>query len=124
MVTETVRQTEPRARRLFSERTLTDRFWRVTCLLLALGLLWAVGIFCVLSFRNAWQANASADLTQDVRFETDRLLLLLRQSESYQRGYLLTGNGGFLESYDRKVKLVPASVTRRSVSRASSCSLR
>ena len=111
MATETILQTEPRARRLFSEKALTERFWRVTCLLLALGALWAVSIFCVYSFRNTWRANASAELTQNVRFETDRLLLLLRESEAYQRGYLLTGNDDFLEFYDHKVKLAPASVT-------------
>jgi len=112
MTTETILRIDPHAGPLLSDRSLTERFWRVTCLLLAIVVLWAVGLLCVYSLQNARQANASAELSQNIRFETDNLLLLLRKSETYQRGYLLTGNDNFRDSYVRALNLVPLSIGR------------
>ena len=73
------------------------RFWRLACLMVAICVVWGVGLFCALSLRDAWQANTAAVHAQDVRFETERLLLLLRESETGERGFLLTGDGDFLQ---------------------------
>jgi PAS domain S-box-containing protein len=99
------------ARRL-PAKLLIDRFSRLVCLSLAICLIWGVGLFCVYSLQDAWKANVLAEHAQNVRFETDRLLLLLRESETGQRGYLLTGDNDFLNSYNRNVELAPLSITR------------
>ncbi len=120
MTTETTLQIEPQARRLQREQNLTERLWRVACLLLAVGILWGVGLFCVYSLRNAWQANSAAETSHNVEDETEHLLLLLRESEAYQRGYLLTGENSFRESYNRAVDRVPGSIARLRELRADS----
>jgi PAS domain S-box-containing protein len=111
MTLEATIETPSSSPKPLAARLLNDRSWRLTCFSLAVCLIWSVGLFCVYSLRDAWQAGASAEHAQDVRFETDRLLLLLRESETGQRGYLLTGDDDFLKPYDRAVQLAPISIS-------------
>jgi diguanylate cyclase (GGDEF)-like protein len=67
----------------------------------------------VLISRAVSQMARSQDMAAQVgtvQIESDRVLDLLVEAESGQRGYLLTGEPGFLESYEAAVAQVPAAL--------------
>src|SRR6185295_16441190 len=93
-------------------RLRAKRSWRLICLALAMSLIWGVGLACVYSLREASQADASAEYAYKVNFEASRLVLLLHDGETDQRGYLLTGNEEFLKGYNEVSQLAPQSLAR------------
>ncbi|MCW2697304.1 MAG: histidine kinase [Modestobacter sp.] len=67
----------------------------------------------VLISRAVSQMARSEDMAGQVttvQIESDRVLDLLAEAESGQRGYLVTGQPGFLESYEAAVAQVPAAL--------------
>jgi diguanylate cyclase (GGDEF)-like protein len=67
----------------------------------------------VLISRAVDQIRGGKDMAAQVgavQIESDRVLNLLYEAESEQRGYLLTGEPGFLESYEAAVAQVPAAL--------------
>ena len=71
----------------------------------------------VLISRAVGQMHRSEDMAAqvvEIQIESDRVLDLLVEAESGQRGYLLTGRRDFLGSYEAAVVQVPAALERMS----------
>jgi diguanylate cyclase (GGDEF)-like protein len=90
----------------------TGGWWLATAAMLGIAVLLLQE---VLTSRAGSQMVRSDDMAAhvgDVQIESDHLLDLLVEAESGQRGYLLTGQLDFLESYQAAAVQVPAAVER------------
>jgi PAS domain S-box-containing protein len=56
-------------------------------------------------------ANAEAARNRQILTSTERLLSLILDAETGQRGFLLTGDERYLDPYDRAVKAIPAELS-------------
>ena len=67
------------------------------------------------SFQNSQSRRAAADesnASRQIRDTTDELLSLLKDAETGQRGYLLTGREAYLEPYNSAVAAIPTLLVR------------
>jgi methyl-accepting chemotaxis protein len=81
---------------------------------LALSVLIAL-LIGYLSYRNALDVASAArqlQISQEVRASTVDLLSALKDAETGQRGFLITGDTQFLEPYDQALIDIPAILRR------------
>ena len=69
-------------------------------------LMLALSIFIYRSSADAAAASAKVDHTHQVIEKTDLVLSLLRDAESWGRGYMMTGNDSYLNSTAKARELV------------------
>jgi PAS domain S-box-containing protein len=84
----------------------------VSMLLLASAMVVAIGLLSFQSSDSRRTAASEANVSRQIRNDTDDLLLLLADAESAQRGYLLTGNDSYLQPYQTAVTAVPIVIER------------
>jgi signal transduction histidine kinase len=82
--------------------------WIVLAIVLLLLLSVAGAVFLIIDNR---QSGSAIIRTQNVQAAAFRLLALMQQAESGQRGYLLTGKDQYLEPFTRSVELVPSALS-------------
>ncbi len=78
--------------------------------IVALVLLAMVGV-SYRQFRQYTRANAGVARSRDIVTSLDRLLESVAVAESGQRGFLLTGEEGYLEPYNRAIQEIPAQLS-------------
>jgi len=71
----------------------------------------AVSFISYVSLRNSTSANQLVQHAQEVIYQIAGLDSLIDDAESNQRGYLLTGDEGFLQAYDDSVQDVARSMS-------------
>jgi len=72
----------------------------------------AIGLLSYRDWNTYDDLARSVDHARAVVDQTEYLLSLLKDAESGQRGYLLTGNEQYLESYDAALPTIPPGVKR------------
>ncbi len=70
------------------------------------------GYVTFLSFQRVNRDNAQVEGSQHVLLETERLMALLVDAETGQRGYLYTGDPHYLEPYTQAIKQVDGQLDR------------
>jgi signal transduction histidine kinase len=78
----------------------------------AMAAIWAFGAFSYVNTRVLVATNDGVEHAHEVRFQAEHLLGLLRDAETGQRGYLITGDVNFLEPYRTAVAETPIALTR------------
>ena len=78
------------------------REWRSVVLPLAIGFLLLLGVIAATAWFGAQRglANAAVQRTLDIELRLSRVLSLMQDAETGQRGYLLTGDEGYLLPYE------------------------
>lgn len=76
------------------------RFIRSSVLWVAVLLIWALGAFTYFTLHELTATGLEADRAQNVRYEAERLLSLLKDAETGQRGFIITGDDAYLEPYE------------------------
>ncbi len=79
------------------------REWRSVVLPLAIGFVLLIGVLAALAWFSAerGEANAATQRTLDIELRLSRVLALLQDAETGQRGYLLTaGDAAYLAPYE------------------------
>lgn len=89
----------------FGEDPLQRRalFWSI----FGLGMLLLIGLIAAWTVRQVSISDSWVDHTREVISNTDELLAYLKDAESAQRGYILTGQEIYLEPYQVAVSRVP-----------------
>jgi PAS domain S-box-containing protein len=95
---KTARQTIPQRKELLS-------------LLLALGLVLLVAIFTYRAWSAYGRRGQELEITQQIISVTNELLSSLKDAETGQRGFLLTGDDRYLEPYRRASIEIPAALS-------------
>jgi signal transduction histidine kinase/CheY-like chemotaxis protein/CHASE3 domain sensor protein len=75
-----------------------------------IGALLAAAVIAILSYRSLITRSDAADAmnhTKQVQEETERVLSALRDGETGQRGFLITGSDRYLEPYERGREQLP-----------------
>lgn len=96
-------------------KQLVPRFWSPRLLVLlgiCILLLLAAGAFAMRSLATVSAGNAWLVHTQHVRLELGRILQLLTDIETSERGYLVSRDGDFLEPYEAALPVLPAELRR------------
>ena len=81
-------------------------FWSI----LGLGMLVLIGLIAAWTLRQVSISDSWVDHTREVISNTDELLAYLKDAESAQRGYILTGQEIYLEPYQATVSKVPSAL--------------
>jgi PAS domain S-box-containing protein len=81
-------------------------------LFLALALVVCVAVFSYRSWDAFGRRSDQLTITQEVVASTNALLSDLKDAETGQRGYLLTGRDRYLEPYRRAITNIPETLTR------------
>lgn len=76
------------------------RFIRSSAIWIAVLLVWALGAFTYLTLRDLIATGMEADRVHNVRYEAERLLSLLKDAETGQRGFIITGDEVYLDPYE------------------------
>jgi PAS domain S-box-containing protein len=91
---------------------LWGRNARIAGLVVCLLLIAAVSLTSYFSLLNSIEANRSIRHAQRVMYEIAKLAETMDETESAQRGYLLTGDKSFLRDYDDSVQRISASLSK------------
>jgi len=84
------------------------REWRSVVLPLAIGFLLLLGVIAVTTWFGAQRglANIAVQRTLDIELRLSRVLSLMQDAETGQRGYLLTGDEGYLLPYETAIRAI------------------
>ena len=86
-----------------------DKRW-VVGLFMSLTIITGVGVITNRSFTLLTDASRRLEHSYQTLYQIERLTSVLKDATSQQRGYLLTGDPGFVESYDTDTKSVSDTV--------------
>ena len=98
-----------------TETRRPPRFWSprlVVLLVICVSLLSAVAAFAMRSLATVSAGNAWLVHTEHVRLELGRILQLLTDIETAERGYVVSRDGQFLEPYETALPALPAELSR------------
>lgn len=76
-----------------------------------LGMLVSIGLIAAWTLRQISISDSWVDHTREVIRNTDEILAYLEDAESAQRGYILTGQGTYLEPYQAAVAKLPSALS-------------
>jgi len=82
----------------------------VAMLAVSLTLVVAIAVAVYQNSRQREAANQQSQISQNLHDDTGELLSLLKDAETGQRGYLLTGRGKYLEPYHQAISAIPGVV--------------
>ena len=80
-------------------------------LILAIGLVMFIGIMTYANWVGFRRSNEQQDITRRIVRATNTLLSTLKDAETGQRGFLLTGQENYLEPYHDAVSRIPQELT-------------
>ncbi|MEN3977239.1 CHASE3 domain-containing protein [Emcibacter sp. SYSU 3D8] len=92
--------------------TRRQRLLRHFAFWLSILVIWSAGALAYVSARSVIEADEMADHAQDVRYQTELLLSLLKDAETGQRGYIITGADHYLEPYRAGLAKVPDTLSQ------------
>jgi diguanylate cyclase (GGDEF)-like protein len=92
----------------------TGGWWLATAALLGIAVLLMQEVLTSRAGSQMLRSDGMAAQVGELQMESDHVLDLLVEAESAQRGHLLTGQLGFLQSYDAVAAQVPAALERMS----------
>ncbi len=98
-----------------TETKRVPRFWSprlLVLLVVCVLLLIAAAMFTMRSLATVSAGNAWLVHTQRVRLELGRVLQLLTDIETAERGYVVSRDGQFLEPYEAALPVLPAELSR------------
>jgi PAS domain S-box-containing protein len=98
-----------------TETKRVPRFWSprlLVLLVVCVSLLIAAAVFTMRSLATVSDGNAWLVHTQRVRLELGRILQLLTDIETAERGFLVSRDGQFLEPYEAASPVLPAELSR------------
>src|SRR5438552_5670560 len=82
----------------------------VAGLVLALAVVIAKGSIAYQSSLNLIETNRSTTRTYSILTELESIFSTLQDAEAGQRGYLITGDGGYLDSYNATATLISGQI--------------
>src|SRR5689334_9730893 len=88
-----------------SRTGLPDKRW-VVGLFISLTIITGVSVVTNRSFALLTDASRRLEHSYQTLYQIERLTSVLKDATSQQRGYLLAGDAGFLQSYDTDMKSV------------------
>lgn len=88
------------------------REWRSVVLPLAIGFFLLLGVVAALTWFGAQRgiANAAVQRTLEIELRLSRILSLMQDAETGQRGYLLTGDESYLQPYEASRRAIDSAV--------------
>ena len=81
---------------------------RLASLFLSIGLIVGVSALSYFRQQDLLSAGRAVDHTREVLYQIEQLLSLLKDAETGQRGFLITGDDRFLEPYTAAIEALPA----------------
>jgi signal transduction histidine kinase/CHASE3 domain sensor protein len=92
---------------MFSKRTTLNIFFAATFLLLILNC-----VFLVQSIMSLMSAEDVVDRTYRVRLQVDEVLSLVKDAETGQRGFIITGEEKYLEPYNAALPQIDSAINQ------------
>lgn len=84
----------------------------VLWLLIGLGMLVVIGSIAAFTLRQVAESDYWVDHTREVIRTNQQLLLDVRDAEAAERGYIITGDEGYLPPYDSAAQDIPLTLAR------------